>query len=284
MMDNVRQNPLVSVIIPVHNRQDFIADAVDSVLAQKYAPFELIVVDDGSTDDTARILSAYTERIRVIHQENAGVSAARNRGVRAAAAEWIAFLDSDDYWLSEKLSRQMAWFNENPQMRICQTEEYWIRKKKRVNPGRRHQKQQGHIFEPSLWLCLISPSAVMLHRSLFEQHGGFNEALPACEDYDLWLKITCTEPVGLIPTPLIVRQGGHADQLSARPGLDRYRIAAICHVMASGRLSPGQYRAAAAALSEKCRIYAQGCEKRGKLKQAAWYRNLIRDPSAGVSS
>ncbi|MBS0012890.1 MAG: glycosyltransferase family 2 protein, partial [Desulfobacterales bacterium] len=269
-------------IIPVYNRQEFIAEAVDSVLAPEYTPFELIVVDDCSTDDTGRMLSAYGEQIRVIRQANAGVSAARNQGVRAAAAEWIAFLDSDDHWLAGKLARQMSWFAANPDMRICQTEELWIRNGRRVNPGRRHQKQQGHIFEPSLWLCLISPSAVMLHRSLLECHGGFNEALPACEDYDLWLKITCAEPVGLISTPLIVKRGGHPDQLSARPGLDCYRIAAICHIMASGRLSPGQYRAAAAALSEKCRIYAQGCEKRGKFKQAAWYRNLIRDPSRGL--
>ncbi|MBS3731361.1 MAG: glycosyltransferase family 2 protein [Desulfobacterales bacterium] len=267
-------NPLISVVIPVLDRQDWIAEAVDSVLLQDYAPFELIVVDDGSTDQTPEILSTYGDAIRVFNQVNAGVSAARNRGAAAARGEWIAFLDSDDYWLPGKLAAQMRFFRDNPEIAICQTEEYWIRRGTRVNPGRRHKKQAGRIFAPSLELCLISPSAAMMHKSLLAEEGGFNENLPACEDYDLWLKITCSHPVGLIREPFIVKRGGHPDQLSARPGLDRYRIESIAGIMASGRLNPDQYRAAARVLKEKCEIYAAGCEKRGKTSEAARYKEL----------
>ncbi len=273
-------NPMVSVIIPVFNRQCWIAQAVDSVLAQDYSPFELIVVDDGSTDKTARVLSSCGDKIRVLRQENAGVSAARNLGIRAARGKWIAFLDSDDYWLSGKLAAQITYFRNNPGMRICQTEEIWVRNGKRVNPGRRHAKKGGGIFKDSLALCLISPSAVMLQKSLLDEHGGFNENMPACEDYDLWLKITCSQPVGLVSAPLIVKRGGHADQLSAQAGLDRFRIESIAAIMASGRLNNSQYRAAAEMLEKKCRIYAHGCEKRGKLQEAAFYRALLKNRPA----
>lgn len=270
------ENQLISVIIPVFNRRDWIARAIDSVLSQDYAPVEIIVVDDGSTDGTREVLLSYGGRVRLITQSNRGVSAARNRGVAEARGGWIAFLDSDDYWLGGKLAAQAGFFRQNPEIRICQTEEIWIRNGRRVNPGRRHRKASGMIFERSLGLCLISPSAVMMHRSLLKEHGGFDEALPACEDYDLWLRITCREPVGLVETPLIVKCGGHPDQLSARPGLDRFRIQSIAGIMASGRLTDRQYRAAARVLKEKCRIYAAGCEKRQKHEEAAYYRKLAQ--------
>lgn len=264
----------VSVIIPVYNRGQWIAEAVESVLIQDYEPLELIVVDDGSTDATPGVVSSCCGHVRLIRQANSGVSAARNRGVASARGDWIAFLDSDDYWLAGKLAAQVQFFLKNPDIRICQTEEFWIRKGKRVNPGRRHQKKAGMIFEDSLRLCLISPSAVMMHRSLFEEHGGFNEDLPACEDYDLWLRVTSREQVGLIKTPLIVKRGGHPDQLSAAPGLDRFRIHSIADIMASGRLKPSQYEEAARVLAEKCGIYAKGCKKRGKHKEAGYYQTL----------
>lgn len=268
------ENPLVSVIIPAYNRCGWIAEAVDSVLGQDYRPFELIVVDDGSTDSTPWILSSYGSRIRVIQQENSGVSAARNLGAANARGGFLAFLDSDDYWLPGKIAAQAEFFRNNPGFRICQTEEIWIRRGVRVNPGLKHEKRAGMIFEDSLELCLISPSAVMMERSLFEEHGGFDEALSACEDYDLWLKITCTEPVGLVKQPFMVKRGGHPDQLSRQPGLDRYRIKSIASIMASGRLNSSQYRAASRVLEKKCRIYAQGCKKRGRLQEAEYYRQL----------
>ncbi|MES0446417.1 MAG: glycosyltransferase, partial [Desulfobacterales bacterium] len=261
-MEKTGKNPLVSVIIPTYNRGWIINEAIDSVLAQDYLNFELIVVDDGSTDNTHDILNSYQNNFLVLRQNNNGVSAARNRGLAAASGHFIAFLDSDDTWLPQKLSRQVDFFHSNPDALICQTEEIWIRNNVRVNPKKRHKKPSGMIFKPSLSLCLVSPSAVMIKRNLFEEVGLFDETLPACEDYDLWLRISCRHPVHLIDTPLIIKRGGHDDQLSASPGLDKFRIKAIKKVIESGLLSAAQYQTAVETLKEKCDIYASGCRKR----------------------
>jgi glycosyltransferase involved in cell wall biosynthesis len=260
--------PRVSVVIPTYNRAWSLATALDSVLSQDFGAFETIVVDDGSSDETPALLAGYGAALRVIRQPNRGVSAARNAGIRAARAPLVALLDSDDYWLPGKLAAQTAFFDQNPEALICQTEEIWIRNGVRVNPGKRHRKRSGMIFGPSLELCLVSPSAVMLRRSLFDSVGFFDERLPACEDYDLWLRIGCRHPVHLIERPLIVKRGGHPDQLSRAPGLDRYRIRAICGLLARNTLTADQRRAAWETLAAKCAIYAAGCRKRGRGAEA----------------
>lgn len=270
------KQPFVSVIIPTFNRGWILGEAVASVLNQDYAAFELIVVDDGSSDETAQILQRLPDRIRVLTQKNRGVSAARNRGVAAAAGDLIAFLDSDDLWLPGKLRFQVDFFRNNPQALVCQTEEIWVRKGVRVNPGKRHRKPSGMIFRPSLHLCLVSPSAVMMRRRLFERVGLFDETLPACEDYDLWLRVSCRFPVHLIETPLIVKRGGHADQLSRQPMLDKYRIQSLLKIIHSGLLSIEHYNAAVKVLKQKCRIYAGGCRKRGRPDEAAYYEALAQ--------
>jgi glycosyltransferase involved in cell wall biosynthesis len=266
--------PQVSVIIPTYNRAWIIEEAIDSVLAQDYTEFELIVVDDGSTDHTSDVLDSYRNVIKVFPQKNKGVSAARNRGIAEASGKFIAFLDSDDLWLPQKLTVQIGFFNQTPDALICQTEEVWIRNGLRVNPKKRHKKPSGRIFKPSLELCLVSPSAVMIHRDLFDRLGGFDETLPACEDYDLWLRISCRFPIHLIDTPLIIKRGGHDDQLSKGAGLDRFRIKAIKKIIKSGLLSEDQHRAAVKTLKEKCNIYAAGCRKRGRTDEAEYYTSL----------
>ena len=266
--------PAVSVIIPTFNRRRLVEQAIDSVLTQEFGDYELIVVDDGSTDDTAAALAVYGDRIRVLRQPNRGVSAARNTGIRAAKASLIAFLDSDDLWRPAKLTRQTAFLQAHPDALICQTEEIWIRNGVRVNPAKKHRKQSGMIFERSLELCLVSPSAVMMHRRLLDEVGLFDERLPACEDYDLWLRISCRHPVYLIDDPLIVKRGGHADQLSRSPGLDRYRIRSMANLLESDRLDPAQAAAVRRVLQRKCAIYVQGCLKRGKIGEARTYRRI----------
>ena len=273
-MSNGNPNPSVSVIIPTYNRGWTLRTALDSVLAQTYRDFELIVVDDGSTDDTTEILASYDPDLKVLRQANAGVSAARNTGVHSAKGALIAFLDSDDCWLPDKLGTQVDFFNSHPEAMICQTEEIWIRNGKRVNPKKVHQKPSGHIFNASLALCLVSPSAVMLRKALFDEIGVFDETLPACEDYDLWLRINAQYPIYLIDQPLIVKRGGHSDQLSANPGLDKYRIESIMKLLDSGGLSSTQKTAAVSVLKDKCRVYALGCRKRGRLEEAARYRGI----------
>lgn len=267
--------PLISVIIPTFNRAAWVREAVDSVLAQTFQDFELIVVDDGSTDATGEGLMAYGDRLRHLVQDRQGVSAARNRGLDLAQGEWIAFLDSDDLWLPQKLETQVAFLNRHPQAEICQTEEIWIRHGRRVNPRNKHRKPAGDIFVPSLTLCLVSPSAVMLKRSLLEEVGFFDTSLPACEDYDLWLRISCRKPVFLIEEPLVVKRGGHPDQLSrCLPSLDRYRIQALIKLLKAGELSERQIEAAFGELERKCRIYGQGCLKRGRVEEGKDYLEL----------
>ncbi|MCD6584856.1 MAG: glycosyltransferase [Desulfobacteraceae bacterium] len=270
--------PLVSVIIPTYNRAWTLKKAIDSVLEQDYKNFELIVVDDGSTDETEALVAAYAESIKFIQQPNSGVSAARNKGISMSSGSLIAFLDSDDSWYPEKLSAQIIFFNENPDALICQTEEIWIRDGKKVNPKKKHQKPDGMIFIPSLALCLISPSAVMMRKNLFAKVDGFDESLPACEDYDLWLRITCRYPVHLIDTPLTIKTGGHEDQLSTSTiGLDKYRIYALKKILRSDFLTEKQYRAAENMLKKKCRIYADGCMKHGRKTVAMYYSRLAEE-------
>ncbi|MCD6305132.1 MAG: glycosyltransferase [Deltaproteobacteria bacterium] len=268
----------VSVVIPTFNRALKTARAVASVLYQSFTDYEIIVVNDGSRDGTEEILRQFGRRIRYIAlRSNQGVSAARNRGVAESHAPWIAFLDSDDYWLPRKLEAQTAFFRRHPQALICQTQEIWVRNGRYVNPKKRHLKPSGDIFEPSLRLCLVSPSAVMLRRSLLEAAGPFDEDLPVCEDYDLWLRIACQHPVHLIQDRLVVKEGGHSDQLSRRyRGMDRYRIQAILKVLRSGILTPGQIQTALKELSRKCRIYGTGCLKRGRQEEGEIYLNMAQ--------
>lgn len=264
----------VSVVIPSYNRAWILQEALESVLAQTYRDYELIVVDDGSTDDTQHLLLQYSGRIRAIRQANKGVSAARNAGIAAAAGDLIAFLDSDDAWLPAKLERQVVFFDTHPDALICQTEEIWVRNGRRVNPARKHRKPSGMFFEKSLEMCMVSPSAVMMRRGLIERVGRFDEALPACEDYDMWLRVGCRFPIHLLDEPLVVKRGGHRDQLSKGWGLDRFRIQSICNCLDAGILAPDQQDAAVRVLGRKCRIYADGCRKRGRHDEADQYEAL----------
>lgn len=266
----------VSVIIPTFNRGHKVPRAISSVLYQSFTDYEIIVVDDGSDDKTVDYLAQFHHHLtHLSHPKNLGVSAARNTGIRASRSPLIAFLDSDDYWLPGKLSVQTEFFFKNTEAAVCQTEEIWIRKGQRVNPRKRHLKPSGDIFEPSLKLCLVSPSAVMVKRSVLNEVGLFDEGLPACEDYDLWLRISCRYPVYLIEERLVVKEGGGQDQLSFRyKGMDRFRIEALVKLIKSSVLNERQLKAALEELSLKSRIYGNGCLKRGKTEEGEYYLRL----------
>ncbi len=270
------KDKLVSVIIPTFNRAWALETAIDSVLAQDYNSIEIIVIDDGSTDNTQDLLKGYKNKIRVLTQENRGVSAARNFGIKSSHGEFIALLDSDDAWEPNKISCQIAFFEQNPRALICQTEEIWIRKGKRVNPRVKHKKPSGMIFEPSLHLCLVSPSAVMIRKKLFELKGYFNEEFPVCEDYDFWLRISTDHPIFLVDTPCTIKHGGHGDQLSAHHSQDKYRIASIVSLIKSKSLSLEQKKMAAKVLEKKCRIYGNGCLKRQRNEEGLYYLGLYQ--------
>jgi len=260
--------PRVSVVIPAFNRWRLLAEAIDSVLAQSYRDFELIVVDDGSTDATASELAKLASRLQFFVTERRGVSAARNLGVSQSRGHYIAFLDSDDLWLNSKLERQTRFMDEHPEFHICQTDEVWIRNGVRVNPRAVHQKPSGDIFSRSLELCLVSPSAVMMTKALFDRTGGFDEAFLVCEDYDLWLRISAHHQVLLMPDRLTIKRGGHADQLSRSIwGMDRYRILALQKILRSN-LSRSQEAAVLKMLWHKVAIVAAGARKRGREQEA----------------
>ena len=264
----------ISVIIPSWNRAERLADALDSVYAQSVAPHELIVVDDGSTDHTRELLRRHYPEVRYIFQENQGVSQARNTGITAASGDWIALLDSDDRWKPCKLEQQQAAIRAHPGCKLCHSDEIWIRNGKRVNPMKKHAKHGGRIFRYCLPLCVISPSAVMIHRDIFREIGLFDETLPACEDYDLWLRICAVYPVLYVDQPLIEKVGGHADQLSrCYWGMDRFRIQALEKILAAGVLGEQDHRAALETLLQKTAIMIQGAVKRGNHTLADSYRD-----------
>jgi glycosyltransferase involved in cell wall biosynthesis len=276
--------PLVSVIIPTFNRADFLREAIDSVLAQTEKDFELIVVDDGSTDQTKEMLAAYGERILYLFQTNAGASAARNLGIRQAQGRFITFLDSDDLWLPKKLSRQIEWMAAHPDLMLCYTEEIWIRRGARVNQKKIHAKVGGWIYPLCLPRCIISPSSVLMRRELFDAAGLFDERLPICEDYDLWLRVASRFEVGFIPEPLIVKRGGHPDQLSHREwGIDRYRVTALMKIYESGILSGAWRRQTAEMICFKCQILENGFRKRNKIEEAVYYAGLKERISRALS-
>lgn len=260
--------PLFSVIIPSYNRKDRLKNAIDSVLAQDEKDFELIVVDDGSDDGTSDLVEEYSDRIIYIYQKNSGVSAARNSGIASSNSPYITLLDSDDTWNYNKLRSDREFIGNNPGIMIHQTEDIWIRNGRRVNPGLKHLKPEGNIFIQSLRLCLISPSSVCINRKIFEEYGMFDEKLPVCEDYDLWLRVTPFEKVGLIKEKLITRYAGHDDQLSSSYwGMDRFRLYSILKFLHhSGDRIDGSCRDASVECAlEKCVILINGAEKRGNV-------------------
>lgn len=266
----------VSVVIPTHNRENRLPAAIRSVLDQSLRPSEIIVIDDGSTDGTLALMERFPG-VLYIQQENQGVSLARNHGIRVAKHEWIAFLDSDDEWLPGKLAKQWEALERQPQFRFCHTDEIWIRGGRRVNPMKKHAKHGGYIFNQCLPLCVISPSSALIHRDLFDRYGMFDPELPVCEDYDLWLRICAWEPVLYVDEPLLLKFGGHEDQLSrAYWGMDRFRIRALENLIRSGVLDGEALAGALDTLYRKIDIYAKGAEKRRRFEEASGYREKKR--------
>ena len=241
-----------------------------------------MIVDDGSTDGTEEHLrselAAELEagRVRLIVQPNAGVSAARNRGIELAGQRWIALLDSDDLWRPEKLEHQFALIEEDErsgaEVTLVHCDEIWIRRGNQVLQGRKHEKAGGRIFRRCLPLCAISPSAAVLRRDVLLGLGGFDETLPACEDYDLWLRWTARHSVHFVDDELVIKHGGHGDQLSRRfPVMDRFRIRALSNLLRSGavrHLGSEERAAARSTLQQKVEIVAQGARRRGREAEA----------------
>lgn len=265
-----------TVVIPVYNRRELVERALKSVFQQTIPLREIIVVDDGSVDGTPEFVRSNFSRVKVLTQKQSGVSAARNLGIANSQGEWIGFLDSDDEWLPSKIEKQAEWLYNNPDIQVCHCDELWFRNGIRINPKKRHTKQGGWIYPRCLPLCVISPSAVVIHRDVFKEVGTFDETLPVCEDYDLWLRITHKYKIGYLDQPLLVKYGGHDDQLSkAYPAMDRFRIAALVKMLDQQNL-PFEYRKQTLeTLVEKLEIYLNGARKRYKRVEIADHEALL---------
>lgn len=277
--EKTMDNPFFSVIIVTYNRQRFLPIAVESVLNQTFTDFELLVIDDGSTDKTRSLIEGYGDkRLRYIPKEHTGVSSARNKGIREAKGGYICFLDSDDRYRRDKLEVTATYIHDHPDYKIFHTEEIWYRSGQVLSQKAYHKKPSGYVFEQALKLCCISISTVAIQRGVFENVGYFDEQLPACEDYDFWLRSSARYPVLLIPDYLTIKEGGHADQQSKKyPAMDKFRLYALEKLLRSGGLDQKQYALAYDELKIKCKIYQQGALKRNKIEEVKYCNKLMRE-------
>lgn len=272
--------PTVSVVIPVYDRADMLAAASESVLAQTYSDWELIIVDDCSDDgtrETADRLAAWDSRISVLHLDahSGMVGLVRNRGVERSSGRYIAFLDSDDLWKPEKLELQMKMFRESD-YRIIHTGEIWLRNGKIVSQAFRHHRREGNVFADALQKCMMGPSTVIMERSLFLETGGFDETLEVAEDYELWLRITASEPVGYLNRELTIKKAGDWDQLSRKYGqIEIFHIRALEKLLEGNFFSGTELELASRVFCRKCGIYSAGCRKRGRMQEAEYYEKKI---------
>jgi glycosyltransferase involved in cell wall biosynthesis len=266
----------VSVVIPCFNRKKTLSRSIDSVVNQTYKPSEIIIVDDGSTDGTRDFILNSYPNIKYFFQPKKGVSSARNKGIRESSSDWVAFLDSDDEWLPQKLEKQINQLGKYSEIFISHTNEIWIRNGVRVNQMKKHQKYGGYIFDKCLDICRISPSSVLIHKRVLKDVGVFDEALQVCEDYDLWLRITSKYSVLFERELLIVKYGGHKDQLSkVKEGIEQFRIQSLEKILALNHLTEDQFIMTKNMLARKLSIYAKGLEKRNKFDELALVKKKI---------
>jgi glycosyltransferase involved in cell wall biosynthesis len=215
-------NPLVSVVIPTYNRAGVVCETIDNVFQQTYRNFEIIVVDDGSTDDTLSKLRAYGDRLQVVTQRNAGAAAARNHGARVARGEIIAFQDSDDLWMPAKLERQVALLETDRSIPCCLCNVVI-----RVVAGREITSFDWSLIYPrheeGIWVnvsevlatrFVLFNQAVAIRREVFERIGGFDEGLKYLEDYDLPLRLSLEGPWAFIRQPLVLYHEGTPESFS----------------------------------------------------------------------
>ena len=266
----------ISVVIPSYNRKDFLKRSIDSAINQTKKPLEIIVVDDGSTDGTETMIKSDYDFVKFIKQKNKGVSAARNIGIKVSIGEWICFLDSDDEWKKDKLEKQINAMKSNPGYKFFHSNEIWIKNGLRINQKKKHKKYGGDIFDKCLDMCRISPSSVMIDKTVFDEVGNFNEDLVVCEDYELWLRICDKYRVFFIDEPLIIKYGGHQGQLSySIESIENHRIKALEYLILEN-LNRKNKRHAIQMLLSKLNIYLKGLVKRRKNDEIAVYEEKIK--------
>ncbi len=286
------KRPLISAIIPVYNRPEQIREAIESVLNQTWRPLELIIGDDGSTDHTKTVIEevlsttdANLMDCEVLELSHTGMpGAVRNRCAEKAKGEILAFLDSDDLWLPEKLEKQYSLHREHPGLMISHTREEWNRAGRIISQSKLRHNRKGDMFADSLKKCIIGPSTVMIRADYYHSTGGFREDLEIAEDYEFWLRITAEQKVAYLDEPLTVKRAGHEGQLSEKYGhIEMFRIQGLKQLVDSEYFKEPQASLAAEELAGKCRVYSKGCLKRGKevegrsfLELSGYYLELSR--------
>ncbi len=270
----------ISVVIPTYNREEYLERAIRSVLRQTVACSEILVIDDGSTDQTAALVESIRAKSSVplyyFYQENKGPAAARNLGIQQAGSGLIAFLDSDDHWRKNKLAHQAKAMAEHPEFFISHTQEQWLRLGVHLNQKKKHLPRHGDIFGHCLQLCVVGMSTVMVRKELFTVTGLFMPELPCCEDYDFWLRVSARHPFLLVEESLTIKEGGREDQVSFQyqMGMDKLRIQAIAHLLEDTPLTREQHDLALQELRQKCLVYGRGCIRHGKGEEGRKYLDL----------
>ena len=263
-MSNIINVEDISVVIPTYNRCELLKRAIGSVLKQTILIREIIIVDNGSTDNTQEMISSLFPNTTYIYEKRKGVSYARNLGIKNCKSTWIAFLDSDDEWKPQKLEEQIFFTNNtDKKYRLIHTNEIWYKNNEFKNQLKKHQKSGGNIFQKSLELCCISPSSALIKKEVFDEYGLFDENLEVCEDYDIWIRITSKEEVGFLDKPLVVKHGGHNDQLSKQNwGMDRFRIKSLEKNLKNNWFTTNQKKSVLNILIKKLSIIINGAKKR----------------------
>ena len=284
-------------------RAKFLKMALSSVIQQTLPPTEILVVYDypygeykgmgsgmGLGTGVGIEIPKHPDsgkpiNISTMPSEGRGISASRNTGIKHSCEPWLAFLDDDDEWLPRKMEKQAELIKHktqqgmNPLMNslICHTDEEWQRHGEHINPHLKHRKSGGRIYEKCLELCCISPSTVLMHREVFDKYGLFDEKMPVCEDYDMWLRICAYENVLFVPEKLTLKRGGHADQLSQKYwGMDRFRCYSLKKMMQQSGLDADYRQATQKALQKRLEILSIGARKRGKQQHLNYYQAQIQ--------
>ena len=241
--------PAVSVVMPVYGTERFLAGAVRSVLAQTYADWELIVLDDSSPGDPAAIMAAFDDpRIRFVRHPNGGPAFTRNQGVILSRGRFVAFLDSDDEWLPEKLARQMAVFAGRPDVDVVYSQRETMDEQGRTVQGFRPRLHEGDVLDEIYVDNCICMSSAVLRREVFDRCGLIDETLRMSEDFDFWLRVACDHHFAAIHEPL-VRYRAHPGQVSRNV---EWRIKTVWEIRArfdkdhGGKVSPRARRRARA--------------------------------------
>ena len=263
--------PTVSVIIPAYNCAAFIPETLESVFAQTYHDIEIILVDDGSTDNTPAVVAPYLDRITYIRQKNGGLPAARNAGIRSAQGEFIALLDADDSWMADKLERQL------PRFADAEVGIIYSDFSVRYADGRfqasylvnRPLASEGYVLESYIRSRFLFPSTIVIRQKCLEEFGFFDEEMLACEDIELFARICSRWKVARVDAPLVIRYEGTHNITSDSRKINQYTILALQKVLSKQPDLPSSTRGVISReLGQQHWWYGYAAFKAGDMRQA----------------